>query len=134
MASDVELEFLIEPLRNTLRVREYREDKKNRCIHLVLEPAPLLLNSHGNIHGSYIAMLTLTAAENTARLAVGEDEYMVAINHSVYFLKQPDTLGDIELDSCITSRSDRIMHVNTYLRCMDTDVANSTTIFVTEKV
>ncbi|MCS7112101.1 MAG: hotdog fold thioesterase [Ignisphaera sp.] len=131
---DTELEFIPEFVRNVLKIKEYREDKKSRCAYVTLEPTPLLLNSHGNIHGSYIAMLTLIAAENAARLTINEGEFMVAISHSINFLKQPDTLGDIELESCIASKSDRIIHVSTLLSCLDTDIANSTTIFVVEKL
>ncbi len=134
MISDTESDFLPEFIKDILKIKEHREDKKNRCSYITVEAVPLLFNNHGNIHGSYIAMLTLTAAENAARLTINEDEYLVAISHSINFLKQPETLGDIELESCITSRSDRIIHVNTFLRCLDADVANSTTIFVVEKL
>jgi len=130
---DIELEPFPEPLKEILKIKEHKEDKKSKCIYITLEPTPLMLNSHGNIHGSYIAMLSITAAENIAKLIINEEEFLVAINHSVNFLKQPETFGDIEIESCITNRSDRIIHVNTYLRCLDTDIANSTTIFVVEK-
>lgn len=134
LSSDIDLDLLPESLKEALKIREHREDRKNKCTNIVLETTPQLFNSHGNIHGSYIAMLTLTAAENAAKLTIEDDEFLVAISHSINFLKQPEVFGDIELESCITSRSDRIVHVNTFLRCLDTDIASSTTIFVIEKI
>ena len=131
---DSELGSFPEALRDLLKIREYREDKKSNCIYLTLEFTPLMLNSHGNIHGSYIAVLSITAAETAAKLTISEEEVLMAVSHSINFLKQPEILNDIELESCVTSRSDRIVHVSTFLRSLDTDIANSATVFVIEKL
>lgn len=120
-------------MRNLLKIRDYREQHREKCISITLDVDPEVIDVRGNIHGSFIALATIVAAENAAKMSIHEDEFLVAVNHSVNFLKQPESLSEIEISSCVSNRTDRLIYVTTTMSSLDTDIANSITIFIAEK-
>ncbi len=120
-------------IRNLLKIRDYREQQKEKCINITLDVDPEIIDARGNIHGSFIALATIVAAENAAKMSIHEDEFLVAVNHSVNFMRQPESLGEIEISSCISNRTNRLIYVTTTMSSLDTDIANSITIFIAEK-
>jgi hypothetical protein len=119
--------------KDSLKVKEFREDKTNNCIELVYDFSHDLLDQYGNIHGSVLALLSIIAAESIARMQIFSDEYLVAISHTINFISQPDTLGDLELRSCVIGKGGRVIHVQTAISCHGKEIANALTMFIAEQ-
>ncbi|MDK6028402.1 hypothetical protein QPL79_03370 [Ignisphaera sp. 4213-co] len=131
--SYVHIEGIPSLFKDTIRIKEFREDKQNKCIEILHELVPDFLDQYSNVHGSALALLSILAAENVAKTQISDDEYLVAISHTINFISQPETFGDLEIKSCVIGKSDRIIHVQTTIACNDKELANALTVFITEK-
>jgi len=119
-------------LRNAIAVRESSRDVKRNCMKMLIELNPDVLTSHGEIPGGLISMLTIATAEILATTSLQSNKALLVINHNVHFLKHPETLSDIEIESCILSRGERILSISSYARCGEIDVAYTLSTFVVE--
>lgn len=119
--------------RDSIRIKEFREDKKSKCIEIVHELTSDLLDQYNNVHGSALALLSILAAETVAKTQIFGDEYLVAISHTTNFVSQPETLGDLEIRSCVIGKGGRVIHVETIISCNGKELANALTVFVVEE-
>jgi hypothetical protein len=119
--------------KESLKVKEFREDKVNNCVELVYDFSHDFLDQYGNIHGSILALLSIIAAESIARMQIFGDEFLVAISHTINFISQPDVLGDLELRSCVIGKGGRVVHVQTTITCHGEEIANALTMFIAEQ-
>lgn len=133
MAIDIH-EIIPMALRNIMNIQELFKDEKKGCIKITLEPNPDTLTIHGEIHGGYISMLTMVAAELVATSILSEEEALVVANHNISFLKHVEAFDEIEVESCIVSRGERIIHIETRIKCKEEEVSRSITSFIAEKM
>lgn len=120
-------------LRNLISIHEVLKNSKKECLKIVMDIAPDALTSHGEIHGGYISMLTMSISEVLASTLVHSDEALLVVEHSVHFLRHPETVSGIEIESCVLNRGERILNISSYVRCRDIDVVYALTTFVIEK-
>jgi predicted transcriptional regulator len=119
--------------REILKAKEFREDKVSNCVELVYEISQDFIDQYGNIHGSLLALLSIIAAESIARMQIFSDEYLVVVSHTINFITQPDTLGDLEFKACIIGKGERVLHVQTAITCHGKEIANALTMFIVEQ-
>jgi len=119
-------------LRNAIAIRESSRNAKRNCLKILIELNPDILTSHGEIPGGLISMLTIAVAEALATTSIQSNKALLVVNHNVHFLKHPETLNDIEIESCTLSRGERILNISSYTRCGETDVAYALSTFVVE--
>lgn len=121
-------------LRSLINLREILKDEKNKCLSMVLESNPEVLTIHGEPHGGYLSMITMIAAEITATSLLTEEEVLVFVNHSINFLKHIEVYDqDLEINSCILSKGERLVYIETYVRCKGEDIAHAISSFIAEK-
>lgn len=120
-------------LRDLVKVKEVREERKEGCITLTVELSPEFIDHYGHVHGALLSMLAVASAEVVAKEVLSSEEYLVAVTHNINFIRQPGALGDLEVRSCVHARSDSIIHVTSFISCDDTEVANALTVFVIVK-
>lgn len=120
-------------LRNIMNIREISKNERKSCLNVILEPNPDALSIHGEIHGGYVSMITMVMAELAATALLHEAEALVVVNHSINFLRHVEVLDEIEVESCVLSRGERIIYIETNIRCKEEDVAQAITSFIVEK-
>ncbi|MEM0067572.1 MAG: hotdog fold domain-containing protein [Ignisphaera sp.] len=119
--------------KDSIRIKEFREDRTNKCIEFLHELTSDFLDQYNNVHGSALALLSVLAAENVAKTQIFGDEYLVAISHTINFVSQPETLADLEIRSCVIGKGGKIIHVQTTITCNGKELANALTVFVVEE-
>lgn len=131
----MEMLDIIPPLlRSLMNIREIFKDEKNNCLRIVLESNPEVLTIHGEPHGGYLSMITMIAAEIAATSLLTEEGVLVFINHSLNFLKHVEAYDqELEINSCILSRGERIIYIETYVRCKGEDITQAISSFIAEK-
>lgn len=133
MSTDV-IESLPTSIKNILGVHEVIRDERRGCVKIILEPNPEVLTIHGEPHGGYISLITIISAEIAATNLLHEEEFLVVINHNVNFLRHVEAYEqELEIDSCVLSRGERIIYIETYVRCRGEDIAQAITSFTAEK-
>lgn len=121
-------------LRGLVSIREMVKDEKKKCVRFLLDLNPDVLTIHGELHGGYISMATLVAAEIAATTLLSNGEMaLVAINHHVNFLKHVEAFEEVEMESCVVSKGERLVYIETSIRCGD-EVARSITSFIVERI
>ena len=125
---------LPEQLRKMLKVKEVRVDGSRGCATFVIEFDPEMLDIYGYIHGSVISILNIIGAEVAARLSIRGEEILIVVNSVLNFIKQPEVFGDLEVESCVVTRTDRLVLVSTIIRCGEIDIGRGSVLFVTERI
>lgn len=121
-------------VKDFMGIREVVRDEKKSCVNLVLEPNPDVLTYHGEPHGGYISLITMVAAELAATNLLRGEEMLVVVNHNVNFLKHVEVYNqEIEVESCVLSKGERIIYIETCIRCRGEDIAQAITSFIAEK-
>lgn len=121
-------------LRSLINIREIFKDEKNNCLRIILESNPEVLTIYGELHGGYLSMITMISAEIAATSLLTEEEVLVFINHSLNFLKHVEAYDqELEVSSCILSKGERVIYIETYVRCKDEDIAQAISSFIAEK-
>jgi len=123
-----------EAVKRILRFKEVKIHEERKCISAILDFNPEILDVYGYIHGSIIAVLNIVVAESAARLATSSDEYLIVVNTSINFIKQPEVFGDLEIEACVMSRTDKLVLVSSQVRCENIDLSHANFVFVAEKV
>lgn len=132
MSADI-LEIIPTALRNLMNVREVVRDERKGCHRVVLEPNLDILTIHGELHGGYISAITMIAAEVAAATLLSEEEALVVIGHNISFLKHAEAVNEVELESCVVSKGEKVIHIETRVRVDTEEIARSITSFIAEK-
>ncbi len=125
---------LPEPLRKMLKVKDVRVNESRGCVTFVTEFDPEMLDIYGYIHGSVISILNIVGAEAAAKLSIRGEEFLIVVNSVLNFIKQPEVFGDLEVEGCIVTRTDRLVLVSTVIRCGEVDIGRGSVLFVTERI
>jgi acyl-coenzyme A thioesterase PaaI-like protein len=128
------VESLPSQIRDIMNIREIIRDEKRGCITLILDPSPDVLTYHGEPHGGYISLISMVGAELAATHLLKEEEILVVINHTVNFLKHVEVYNqEVDIESCVLSKGERVIYIETKVRCRGEDIAQALTSFITEK-
>lgn len=119
-------------LKNIVSIRELSRDMRKGCLKVVLELNPDILTTHGEIPGGYISMMAIAVAEALATTSIEGGRALLVVNHDINFLKHPEIPGDIEIESCVLNRGERILNISSYVRCEETDVVYALSTFIVE--
>jgi len=132
---ELDLEELCEanPLYLVLKVREAYLDSSRDCVRLVANPSQDYAWIHGGVHGGYISALTILASELAASSSVGGDVLLVGVESSIIFLRQVEVPNVIEVQSCVSYRTQRIIGVESSVRCGGHEIAKGITMFLVEE-
>ncbi len=117
-----------------LNVKEINYRDTEKCVDLVIEFSLDMASASGLIHGSVLAAAMIMSSEIAASYAVKEGEYLIAVSTSLNFLRQPETIADLEITSCVSSRTDRVILVDVEARFSGTTVAKGSTLFIAEQM
>uniref|UniRef100_A0A7C2Z116 Thioesterase domain-containing protein n=1 Tax=Ignisphaera aggregans TaxID=334771 RepID=A0A7C2Z116_9CREN len=116
-------------LKNIMIIRDVIKNEKRGCIRLTVSISPDV----ASIHGGLIALLAMTSAEVVVTSLLHEEEALVVINHNINFLKHVALYGqEIDVESCIISKGEKVINIQTFVRSNEEDVAYAVTSFVSE--
>jgi acyl-coenzyme A thioesterase PaaI-like protein len=121
-------------IKDTMGIKEIARNERKGCVTLILEPSPDVLTYHGEPHGGYISLISMVSAELAATSLLKEEEVLVVVNHNVNFLKHVEVYNqEIDVESCVLSKGERIIYIETKVRGRGEDIAQALTSFIAEK-
>jgi acyl-coenzyme A thioesterase PaaI-like protein len=121
-------------IKDTMGIKEIARNERKGCVTLILEPSPDVLTYHGEPHGGYISLISMVSAELAATSLLKEEEVLVVVNHNVNFLKHVEVYNqEIDVESCVLSKGERIIYIETKVRSRGEDIAQALTSFIAEK-
>jgi acyl-coenzyme A thioesterase PaaI-like protein len=121
-------------IKDTMGIKEIARNERKGCVTLILEPSPDVLTYHGEPHGGYISLISMVSAELAATSLLKEEEALVVVNHNVNFLKHVEVYNqEIDVESCVLSKGERIIYIETKVRGRGEDIAQALTSFIAEK-
>ncbi|HID80479.1 MAG TPA: hypothetical protein EYP48_02040 [Ignisphaera sp.] len=121
-------------LTEVFKIRGVKINESRSCTTLTIEFSPEMLDDYGYIHGSIISTLNIIGAESAARFNIRDGEVLIVVNANLNFIKQPEVFDDLEVESCIVTRTDRLILVSTVIRCGESDIGRGSVLFVIEKI